>query len=576
MSPENPRPLGRYDHLYDGAAVLALLVMSVVALLTWRDHGITWDEGYHLAYGDHLLAFYTSGFEDKTALTFRLDYLYGGGFDLLGAIFRKLVEPTLDEYYAIHLFGMLIGALGLWGTWRLGRALGGPRAGLIAAVWIGATSVYWGHMSNNPKDLPFAVGYVWAMGYLVQTIRSFPRVPASLATKLAITMGLAMSVRIAGLLMLCYFAAAIGVWVLYQGFVRRDLEATYRYGRRLALTGIGVFAGAWLVMIVWWPWALYDPIKRPLAALRRMSQFMAHQRKMPFAGKLISTYDVDWRYMPHYFSFKLPEFVVVLSVLGAFVGLVLLIRRARDARAFTDNLVLGTLMLSVVFPWAYAVYKESVLYDGLRHFLFEVPILVAASAWLADGIITRVLRRFGAAGAVISAVIVTTLCVDQYAKMVQLHPHEYVYFNRFIGGVGGADGKYDTDYYAEAYTDAGAQLVLHLWRQNPDEYLNTVYRVAGCGGSLRTLRDAPPNFVYRRGKSGPYDFWFGYTRRNCDQHYLTSPIAVDLRRDGGRLVVVRDVRNSELEGKSARKKPKKSKSNKPKARKPTNKAKDSP
>ena len=69
-------------------------------------------------------------------------------------------------------------------------------------------------------------------------------------------------------------------------------------------------------MIVWWPWALYDPIKRPLAALRRMSQFMDHQRKMPFAGELVSNYDVDWRYMPHYFGYKLPEFVIILFCLG--------------------------------------------------------------------------------------------------------------------------------------------------------------------------------------------------------------------------------------------------------------------
>jgi hypothetical protein len=541
MIPELPRTSGRYDRLYDATSVVVLLVMTAIGLLTWQDFGITWDESYHIDYGEHILAFYTSLFEDQTAVTFRVDYLYGGGFDLSGALFRGVAKP-LDRWDSIHLMGMLVGITGLWGTWKLGRVLGGPRAGLLAAFFIGATAAYWGEMANNPKDLPFAVGYVWGMAFLVQAIRSFPRLPRSLAIKLAIAMGLAMSVRIGGMLLLCYLAAAIGLWVLYHGLLRRDLEATYRYGKRLALTGIAVAAGAWVVMIVWWPWALYDPIKRPLAALRRMSQFMDHQRKMPFAGELVSNYDVDWRYMPHYFGYKLPEFVIILFCLGTVVGLLLLVWRARRVRSFTDNLVLGILGFSLWFPWAYAVYKESVLYDGLRHFLFEVPVMVAAAAWLASSIIERVVRRFGQPGAVGAAAVVGALCIDQYATMVRLHPHEYVNFNRFIGGLAGAVGQYDTDYYAETYGDAAQGLARQLWKDDPDEYLDSIYRVAGCGGSMRIMRRLPPNFVYRKGKKGEYDFWLGYTRQNCHMRHSDSPIVYQLTRDDGVLNVARDVR----------------------------------
>jgi hypothetical protein len=553
MSPETPRRLGRYDHVYDRVAVLALLVMSVIALLTWQDFGITWDEEVHLKYGDHLLAFYESEFEDKSALTYRLDYLYGGGFDLSGAVFRKLAAP-LDDWEGIHLWGTMLGVLGLWGTWKLGRTLGGPRAGMLAALFIGATSVYWGHMPNNPKDLPFAVGYVWAMAFMIEAIRQFPRVPRKLAVKLAIAIGLAMSVRIAGLLLICFFGLAIAIWLLYHGLLRRDLEALYRQTRQLALTSIGVVAGAWAVMLVWWPWAAYAPLTRPFEALRFMSQFLAHKRKMPFAGEMISTYDVDWRYMPHYFGLKLPEFVVILSVVGFGLGIGLLIQRARNARWFTENLVLGIVIFSILFPWVYAVYKESVLYDGLRHFLFEVPVVVAASAWLADGIIARVIRRFGLVGVLTSAVIVTGLCVDQYAKMAHLHPHQYVYFNRFIGGVEGAVGNYDTDYYAETYGEAGAKLAEQLWLQEPDTYLDTVYRVESCVGRVRTLQKTPPNFEYRQGKRGPFDFWIGYTRKNCHMRNKESPIVLQVSRDGGMLTLVRDVRAREAERKASKRK----------------------
>ena len=533
--------LARRSRRYDAAAILVLLIGSALLLWTWADYGISWDERFHIEYGEHIFQWYASGFEDKTALSYRIDYLYGGGFDLGGAIFRRFSEPPLDQWDAVHLFGALIGLMGFWGCWRLGRALGGPRAGLLAALFICATSVYWGHAVNNPKDMPFAVGYVWAMAYLVEAIREFPRVPPKLAAKLAVAIGLAMSVRIAGMLLLCYLAAAILAWVAYHAWQRRDLEAGYRYARRLSLTGLAVAAGAWVVMLVWWPWAVYDPIKRPFAALRRMSQFMGHERKMPFAGELISTFDVDWRYMPHYFGLKLPEFIVIGLVLGTLVALVTLLVRLREVRAFSDNLVLGVLLLSLYFPWVYAVYKQSVLYDGLRHFLFEVPVVVASVAWLAELGIAKLSARVSPWAGLALGLALLGACVDQYATMVRLHPQQVVYFNRFIGGLAGAVGEYDTDYYAVTYGEAGKEFADALWAEDPELFMNTGYLLSGCGGELRMLRNMPPNFAFHKKRT---DFWMGYTRDNCHRRHKKMPIYYELTREGGLLVRVRDLRSA--------------------------------
>ena len=47
---------------------------------------------------------------------------------------------------------------GLLGSWKLGRLLGGPAAGFTALTLLVLTPVWYGHMFNNPKDMPFAVG----------------------------------------------------------------------------------------------------------------------------------------------------------------------------------------------------------------------------------------------------------------------------------------------------------------------------------------------------------------------------------------------------------------------------------
>ena len=530
---------------YDQAAIVVLLIASAVALWTWRDYDVTWDESYHLEYGRHIYAFFASGFEDQTALNYRLDYLYGGGFDLSGAIFYRLAAPVLDRYQAIHLFGTLVGMAGLWGTWRLARVLGGSRAGLLGALFISTTAVYWGHMANNPKDMPFAVGYVWALALLLETIRTFPRVPPTKALGLAVAMGLAMSVRIAGLLLPCYLAGAILVWLGHRAWQLRAAEALYREGRRLALTGLLVSAGAWLVMVIWWPWALFDPIGRPLAALRRMSQFMGLKRDMPFAGKMMSTYDVDWRYMLHYFGLKLPEFIVVASVPAVLLIAIRLWHNRREPELLHRNLVFGTLLVALLFPWLYSVARSSIVYDGLRHFLFEVPVVVATVAYFLDSLLGAALARFGRRAGLVAGVAVALLCVDQVATMVRLHPYEYVYFNRFIGGLAGATDKYDTDYYAASYGEAGELLAAHLWRTEPERFLDTGYIVGSCVGRDIAMRRLPPNFQPRKRKP---DFWLGYRRDDCHLRFPEAPIVVEVEREGGVLLIGRDLRSERQRG----------------------------
>ena len=55
-------------------------------------------------------------------------------------------------------------------TWRLGRRLGGPLAGLIALLLLATCPLYYGHMFMNAKDAPFAVAMAIA---LLGTVRAF-------------------------------------------------------------------------------------------------------------------------------------------------------------------------------------------------------------------------------------------------------------------------------------------------------------------------------------------------------------------------------------------------------------------
>src|SRR5439155_1350574 len=69
----------------------------------------------------------------------------------------------------------------------------------------------YGQMFNNPKDIPFAVGMVWATYYMVRMVPALPRPPLGLLAKLGVAIGMTMGVRIGGLLLLCYLGLLLAL-----------------------------------------------------------------------------------------------------------------------------------------------------------------------------------------------------------------------------------------------------------------------------------------------------------------------------------------------------------------------------
>src|SRR5262249_15231882 len=180
----------------DRLALMLIAVAALVAVATFRDYGLGWDDYTHAEYGDLLVAFYASGFTDKHALAFVNLHMYGGGFDLLAALAAKVSPFTLFE--TRRLLGAIVGLIGLVVVWRTARRVGGPVAGLVALALIATCPLFVGHQLINAKDGPFAV----AMAVLLLgLVRAFDQYPQPCAGTVALTgagFGLAIGSRIMG------------------------------------------------------------------------------------------------------------------------------------------------------------------------------------------------------------------------------------------------------------------------------------------------------------------------------------------------------------------------------------------
>jgi hypothetical protein len=552
----------RWDLGFDlGSAVVGAIVLVLIAM-TFTDYGITWDETWHLNYGRHVIHWYTSLFSDHSALTYRADYLYGGSFDALGYVARQI--SPFGTYESIHLFGALIGCMGLLGSWKLGRLLGGPAGGFASLVLLVLTPCWYGEMFNNPKDMPFAVGYVWALYYEIRILICMPAVPRREWIKASVALGAAMSVRIAGLLTLCYLFMLVGLWIAWHARQARDARLIPRYLLRFTPPMLGTAIGAWALMLVFWPWAQLGPLRRPLIALSRMSSFNLHERSMPFGNRRISTLSPPGDYLLRYFGFKLPELVLILVVAALGVFVVRAIRLRKRSKAERAGLVLpklgelaaderrrvavaGFLVFAILFPPLYAIAKRSPLYDGLRHFLFLVPIFAIVAGVSLARLVRLVAARSRAAAGGLTA-LVAAYCVRMILMMVHLHPHQYLSFNGFIGGLPGAFLRYDTDYYGNTYKEAFETLREHLWRTERERYLAAPYVVSACMPPFIAREYLGTNFELDE-KSGPKaEFWLGYTRNNCYLKHSDAPELTRVEREGTLLNLIRDLRSEEQRG----------------------------
>jgi hypothetical protein len=524
-------------HLFDDLAQVALACFAVIVVLTYGDYGITHDEPVQNAYGKMLLSYYATGFEDRSAFAYLDLYRYGGLFDILAALLNA-VSP-LGEYETRHLLGGLFGLAGLAGAWRLARLVGGERAGFLALLLLLLTPSYYGHSFNNPKDGPFAAAMVWTLYATCLVLRELPVPRRATVLKFGLALGLALAIRVGALLALVY----LGLGGLMYLVARRRETAAWRSlaaeAGRAAFRLLPGFALAYLVMAAFWPWAYQSPLN-PIRTLVEFSHVnLAIDTWV--AGEQVKSNDLPAYYLPVYLAVKLPE--VVLAGLAAAAGLAVAWmahgRRRRPTADHARTRELVVVAAAAFLPVVACALLRPTLYNGLRHFLFVVPPMAVLAALALDRLWMRAEARATRLGRAFAFALAIVLAVQGWV-MTTLHPHQYVYFNLLAGGLKGAQGDFEMDYWSNSLKGATEDLARFLEMENDDSPPAQTYRVFICGHPLSASYFFPP-FLALTKNLKEADFVVSFTQTNCHKHYEGREI-IAVERFGVALSVVKDRR----------------------------------
>ncbi|HET7887540.1 MAG TPA: glycosyltransferase family 39 protein [Bradyrhizobium sp.] len=519
----------------DDAAVLVLVVVSLVAGFTFRDYGLGWDDYTHAEYADLLLRMYGSGFKDTAALSFVNLYMYGGGFDMAAALLHKVIPLELFE--TRRLVGAVVGIIGLAVTWRLGRRVGGPLAGLAALLLLALCPTFYGHMFMNPKDAPFAVAMVILMLGLVRLVEEYPYPSPRTVLIVGLGAGLSIGSRILGTLALFYAVIGFLPMLIDEVHNHGAREAARRFVRMAHALLPGLLL-SYLVMGLIWPWSIIE-FDHPLQAATYFSQFFEKPWKEMFDGAIFSVPDMPWSYLPTLFALQLPEILLALMTASIIASIASLPRSDVPARR---KAILLMLTLAAVLPIAIAILKRPALYNGIRHFIFVIPPMTVLAGlafargmdWLKDN------RRSWQPVAL--AVFVFGLMLP-LGEMIRLHPYQYTHFNHIAGTVRGADDRYMLDYWGLAFKQASDGLREQLEEKHETPAPGHKWKVAVCGPHRPAQVALGPDFTIT-GDSHAADFAMTLGEFYCKG--LTAPVMVEIKRDDVVFARVYDIRGRSI------------------------------
>ncbi len=425
--------------------IVSGLILLVLAFSSFNS-GISGDEYFEEDQAELIYNYYNTFGKDKTALNpeYNLEKYYGQSFSTIAYTLNKWFNIE-NIYESRHLLNSISGWMLILMTGLTASLLFGWRAGLLALLFMTFSPKILGHTWNNPKDIPFATTYVFTLYFLLAFVKKLPKVEKKSLVFIAIGIAASISIRIGGLVMIPYLFLFTGMYYLTSRYFYS------KNGFQNALKAVGylviVSIAAYFLGILLWPYGLSDPIHNPIEALKEMTNYDVGLNQL-YEGKMTMSKELPWYYGLKYIIITSP-LVVFLGLLVFFPALLL------KKHTRIEYLLHSFLLFAFAFPIAYTIYKNSNLYGGWRHLLWTYSPLVV----LATGGFEFLLSKKNKYTKYVTLAVITILLIHPVIHTFKNHPFEYIYYNQLVGGVKGAYGNYEMDYYYHSLREGADWLI---------------------------------------------------------------------------------------------------------------------
>lgn len=387
-----------------------------------------------------------------------LEHLLGGEFK------EKLLQPLpnyfLYNFYPMalillnphfyyewfHLLNLLFSVFGFVAvyflTFRITKSTNLSLFSMAALVFFPR---FFGQLGFNPIDMPFMVFYLWSLLAILRYSEKDANHWSVLV--MGVLFGITQGLRQLGFTIYILMVVAD----LYDAYFDKglNLKCLKMLIREKYLKYIYVFVVANFFMLITWPNFAINFFKSYIWYLFIGSNFYLWDFGLLFFGNFLENYQRPWFYLPFLQLITYPIYITALF------WLILKFFR-RHIRNKTYFLLTAALVLNYILY----LILDPVLYDGIRHFLFMIPIIVIlATANLQT--LYRTITSQHAKKLLYLAVFIGI--VPSAVFTIREFPYQYAYFNPIAYTFGDPYRLFESDYANTKYRQAAEWL--------RDEYL---------------------------------------------------------------------------------------------------------
>lgn len=407
-----------------GAVAVLYLLFSI---LTYKQFGITSDEYVEYQSGKSLLNYYQNGKESKnfdiSLRQFPKNSTYFRGHL---ALFSYL-NPK-GTYERFHLLNMLF-ALPIFLMFYslLFFIYKSSKLASLGTLVLFFTPRFLGDIPTNTKDVPFAVLFFVSLGF----IYFFDKVKVNFFVKLivlGVLFGITTSFRLLG--------ASLPVIYLLYSLKNSKISAIK--------DSLLVFLISIIVLVLSLPLFSNNIQTGFKTLIKSSSSFEYWDNKMLFMGEFIGKHERPWYYLPVWLVITTPLYILFTFLISPAMA------RFRKNK---DNDIYSLMYLALIINLFLYFLIEPVIYNGLRHFLFLVPIITFISVLTIFDLFDY-LKTYNVKVKYTFVLIIGLSFLLTVKSFITLHPYEYVYFNEFTNGLKDAQGKFDSDYWGASYKES--------------------------------------------------------------------------------------------------------------------------
>ncbi len=410
----------------------------LVALLIYKDFGLSWDEPLYRNLG---ILNYNYMFHGDPALL-QQDYVNRGfysngpvGFEIFFLFIEKIMglTDTKDIFHMRHLANHIFFLISAFSLYVLAYRLFKNRvvASLGFILLLLAPRIYV-HSFMNSRDLPFLSIFLIALTFCQL---AFDKKKPLLFLLTGVFCGFAASQRVIGVM--------LEVFVL--GFLLVDFIFNVK-DKRVILSGLLSLVGFCLMFFALFPYAWHNPIGSFLESIKSSSNY-AWDGLCLLNGEYYHGAAIPWFYFPTWFLITNPVLWLIIGLTGILVLLkdflkkpLLFLKNTRER-----NFILYLLCFAT--PITAVIALHSVIYDDWRHLYFVYPSFVLIGLYFVNKIMLALPKY---------RVVIQSVCLLQVLLvgyfMVAAHPFQQVYFNELVSHQPGSlRENYEMEYWGGSY-----------------------------------------------------------------------------------------------------------------------------